>query len=261
MNTERAEQLYKVYYFNEKDPFGIHSRSFYKIRDRFVLKTFAKEFRGNTKQMLDIASGPGTLMKKIHSAHQNLTITCSDMNPVALKFLKANTPFIILELKLPKLEEANNCFDIVSCFDTYYLLNEEDKIIALNRIFELLKNKGSCFIVDSDLSGLINLAQFREKEKVCYRTDKISKILYFSLEEKLRNKYYVLNEVYRNKLIEYKLLPEGYFPRLSTMFWVIYYLLYPLRILNKLLYSSVLVNNLFSFFGKEKYEIFVYERI
>ena len=38
MNTERAEQIYNIYYYRQKDPFGINSRSFYKIRNRLLTR-------------------------------------------------------------------------------------------------------------------------------------------------------------------------------------------------------------------------------
>lgn len=260
MNTERAEQIYNVYYFNEMDPFGIHSRSFYKIRDRVVLESFGELFSGS-KQMLDLASGPGTLMKKISSANPKLKIICSDMNKVALKFLKANTSFEVLELKLPEIKGVNTEFDILSCFDTFYLLNENDMQTAIDRIFQLIKGEGGIFIVDSDLSDKINPLKFKEKLRVSYCTDKISKMLFFSVEEKFRDKYYVLNPEYRKKLKEFGLLPSDYEPRFKNFFLIVYYLLSPFRFINRLIYSSVTLNKFFSVFGKEKYEIFVYERL
>ncbi|MCX6271793.1 MAG: class I SAM-dependent methyltransferase [Bacteroidetes bacterium] len=261
MNPERAEIIYKVYYFNTKDPFGIHSRSFYKIRDRFVLKAFGRYFSGTGKTMLDLGSSAGTLMKKIAAAFPTLQITCSDINPTALAYLKENTSFTVLELKIPQLEGLQQTFNIVSCFDTYYLLNKEDMKTGLDRIAHILNGPGSLFLVDSDLSGMINPLIFRQKESVHYFTDKLSKVLYFSVEEKFRNKYYVLKKEYRDKLIEYNLLPKGYKPRLQNLWWVIFYLLYPLRMINKLLYSSVLANKLFSLLAKEKYKIFIYEKL
>ena len=260
MDTGRAEQIYNIYYYNQADPFGIHSRSFYKIRDRFLKRAFSGYFSGAKKRLLDIASGPGNLMKGFHECYPMLEITCSDMNPVALGYLKDNTGFRVLELKLPGLEGLNEQFDIISCFDTLYLLNVEDMQVAMNRVHQLMNDEGAIFMVDFDLSKQMDPEQFTEIAHYTFATDRISKTLFFSVEQKMRDKFNVLHGPSREQLIRFGVLPQGFTPRHTCFFWILYYLLYPARMINKVLYSSVLLNRFFSIFGKEYYTFFVYRK-
>jgi ubiquinone/menaquinone biosynthesis C-methylase UbiE len=210
--------------------------------------------------MLDIASGPGTLMLCFHKAFPNLKITCTDMNPVALGYLRSNTGFRVLDLKLPGLEGLDEQFDIISCFDTWYLLNAEDMKTAMGNVYRLMQDRGAVFIVDFDLSRQMDPAKFIEIARYSFSTDKLSTKLFFLVEQKMRDKYNVLSNTAREQLIRFGVLPLGYKPRLKYLFWVIYYLLYPARMVNKFLYSSVLINRLFSIFGKDKYTFYIYTK-
>ncbi|MEJ2279058.1 MAG: class I SAM-dependent methyltransferase [Candidatus Lokiarchaeota archaeon] len=94
----------------------------------------------NSGSILDVGTGHGRLLKKLHELAPNLELYGLDISHAMIKLAKNNLKSYNIDLQVSNILKTpynDENFDIVTCTGSFYLWNKP--IESVNEIFRILK--------------------------------------------------------------------------------------------------------------------------
>ena len=121
-------------------------------RDGSVKQLAAQELRGQNMRLLDVACGPGKLIRMIAQAQPCCQITGMDIDPAMVSAATERTENLknvtVIHGDVRSLPFESNSFDMVVESLMFHHLNDVDKVMAIAQIDRVLKKKGSFVFID-----------------------------------------------------------------------------------------------------------------
>ncbi|MBN3345371.1 GntR family transcriptional regulator [Clostridium botulinum] len=204
------------------DRWGHRWRASQKLRHKLCLKMIDEYLKYDNKTILDIGCALGDFTNKIYLRNINNNVYATDLSENAIKVVKNIYKNIHFKVDtLPNISFSEKKFDIITCLEVLYYLDEKEQKKALENMQFILNDSGKIL-----LSSVVNRSEryFQEEKlkeiveqyfdiidiKYCYN------FLYNIYEANLL-KY--INEAKNNKSFKYKI---KYFLLAET--WIAYVL-------------------------------------
>ena len=100
-------------------------------------------------KLLDIGSGPGRLLQRLHAMNPALELHGLDISPAMISLARENLAGLPIDLKIGTVEHApyeEEMFDLVTCTGSLYLWEHPRE--CLDEIWRILKPRSSAYLFE-----------------------------------------------------------------------------------------------------------------
>ena len=101
-------------------------------------------------RLLDIGTGPGTLLREVHRLNPEIELFSLDISDAMVALAKKNLSDLTVDIRLGNIQKTDyqdDYFDLVTCTGSFYLWDEPVK--GLNEIHRILKPHGLAVLFES----------------------------------------------------------------------------------------------------------------